>query len=72
MFDTLIDEHNIHKAEQCNDITCVVSGVPQYIDTHAAEVANLTIELMKSLVTFKMDDIPDVQLQVIIGIHTGT
>ena len=72
MFDTVIDKHNIHKAEQSNDITCVVSGVPQYIDTHAAEIANFTIELMQILVTFKMEDLPNVQLQVRIGIHTGT
>lgn len=71
MFDSLIDDHNIYKAEQSNDVTCVVSGVPQYIDNHAAEIANFTVKLMQSLVTFKMEDLPDVQLQVRIGIHTG-
>ena len=71
MFDSLIDEHNVHKAEQSNDVTCVVSGVPQYIDSHAAEIANFTIHLMQSVENFKVENLPDVQIKVRIGIHTG-
>ena len=71
MFDSLIDEHNVHKAEQSNDVTCVVSGVPQYIDAHAAEVANFTIKLMQRTESFKVDDLTDLRLQLRIGIHTG-
>ena len=71
MFDSLVNQHNIHKAEQSNDVTCVVSGIPQYIDTHAAEIANFAIHVMQSVEEFKVEDLPDVQIKVRIGIHTG-
>ena len=57
MFDSLIDEYSVHKAEQSNDVTCVVSGVPQYTDNHAAEIANFTIKLMQNIDNFKVEDL---------------
>ena len=71
MFDSLIDEHSVHKAEQSNDVTCVVSGVPQYIDNHAAEIANFTIKLMQKIENFKVEDLTDLRIKLRIGIHTG-
>ena len=71
MFDSLIDEHSVHKAEQSNDVTCVVSGVPQYIDNHAAEIANFTIKLMQNIENFQVEDLIDLRIKLRIGIHTG-
>ena len=71
MFDVTMQNHKIYKVEQTNDVYCVVSGIPDRIGTHASEMANFTIELMKNIEKFQMKDFPGVEIKVRAGIHSG-
>ena len=72
MFDKLIDQHkNVHKTEQYNDVYSAVSGVPNKINTHAMEMANFILDLMKNIENFKIEDLTKTKLQVRAGAHTG-
>jgi len=38
---------------------------------HASEVGSLAVDLLKGLKTFKIPHLPDEQLKLRIGLHTG-
>ena len=48
-----------------------VSGVPNKINTHAMEMANFILDLMKNIENFKIEDLTTTKLQVRAGAHTG-
>lgn len=50
----------------------LVSNVPDRCDTHAAEVANVALDVMDTVQHYEIDHRPDWTLQVRIGINTGT
>ena len=66
-----MQNHKIYKVEQTNDVYCVVSGIPDRIATHAPEMANFTIELMKNIGKFQLKDFPGGEIKVRMGIHSG-
>ena len=66
-----MQNHKVYKVEQTNDVYCVVSGVPDRIRTHAPEMANFTIELMKNIDKFQLKDFPGVEIKVRAGVHSG-
>jgi len=50
----------------------VVSGLPQRIgDKHAAEIARMSLALLETVTSFTIRHMPDEQLKLRIGIHTG-
>ena len=49
-----------------------VSGVPvRNDDRHAAEIANMALDLLDETVAFKIKHRPGTRLQLRIGLHTG-
>ena len=72
MFDNLADQHkNVHKTEHYNDVYSAVCGVPNKINTHAMEMANIIIDLMRNIENFKVEDLTKLKLQVRAGANTG-
>ena len=49
----------------------VVSGVPERRDDHAAQVANMALDLLHICCTFEIPHLPSVPLLLRIGINTG-
>ncbi|XP_002733692.2 atrial natriuretic peptide receptor 1-like [Saccoglossus kowalevskii] len=71
-FDDIIDNYDVYKVETIGDAYMCASGLPEKNGhLHAGEIATMALELLSSLVTFKIRHIPGKQLQLRIGIHTG-
>lgn len=50
----------------------VASGLPKRNgNKHAAEIANMSLNILSSVGTFKMRHMPDVPVRIRIGIHSG-
>ena len=51
----------------------VVSGLPtRNGNKHAGEVAKMSLDLLSAMTHFEVRHKPDLQLQLRIGIHSGT
>ncbi|KAL0193145.1 hypothetical protein M9458_011441, partial [Cirrhinus mrigala] len=49
----------------------VASGVPNRNGTrHAAEMANMSLDILHCIGTFKMTHMPDVKVKIRIGLHS--
>lgn len=58
--------------ETIGDAYMVASGLPKRNgNKHAAEIANMSLDILSSVGTFKMRHMPDVPLRIRIGLHTG-
>ena len=58
--------------ETIGDAYMCVSGVPvRNDDRHAAEIANMALDLLAETVEFKIRHRPGTRLQLRIGLHTG-
>ena len=58
--------------ETVGDAYVVVSGCPMLNGIrHAAEIASMALELLSHMVVFRVRHLPEHQLQLRIGIHTG-
>ena len=50
----------------------VVSGLPQRNgDNHAGEIATMSLHLLSAMTTFTIRHLPEQQLQLRIGMHSG-
>lgn len=49
----------------------VVSGLPVRTPDHAEQIANMALDLLHQSGRFKIKHLPDVPLQLRIGLHTG-
>ena len=58
---------------QCNGHVAkiVASGLPQPNDHHAAEIADMSLEILTAVKKFKIRHRPGKQLQIRIGLHSG-
>uniref|UniRef100_A0A915LC13 Guanylate cyclase n=1 Tax=Romanomermis culicivorax TaxID=13658 RepID=A0A915LC13_ROMCU len=71
-FDSIIESFDVYKVETIGDAYMVVSGLPRRNEKrHAAEVARLSLVLLKSVCSFKIRHRPDEQLKLRIGLHSG-
>ncbi|XP_077996444.1 atrial natriuretic peptide receptor 1-like [Glandiceps talaboti] len=71
-FDDIIGNHDVYKVETISDAYMIVSGLPQRNgNRHAPEIANCALDLLSSVVEFKIPHRPKQKLQLRIGIHTG-
>lgn len=60
------------KVETIGDSYMVVSGLPKPNGIcHAGEIANMSLDLLSDMCHFKIKHLPEKQLQLRIGIHSG-
>ena len=71
-FDARIDQNDVYKVETINDTYMVASGLPERNgDRHAAEIANLCLELMMITPGIMIHQEPGLRLRIKVGIHSG-
>ncbi|XP_076437030.1 atrial natriuretic peptide receptor 1-like [Babylonia areolata] len=72
-FDNVIDTYDVYKVETIADNYVVSSGLPVRNGMkHAAEIATLALDLLTNVLSFTIRHLPDQQLLLRIGIHTGS
>ncbi|XP_061753631.1 retinal guanylyl cyclase 1 [Nerophis ophidion] len=72
LFDAIIGLHDVYKVETIGDAYMVASGVPNRNgNRHAAEMANMSLDILHCIGTFKMRHMPDVKVRIRIGLHSG-
>lgn len=60
------------KVETIGDAYMVASGVPtRNGNRHAAEMANMSLDILHCIGTFKMRHMPDLKVRIRIGLHSG-
>uniref|UniRef100_A0A3Q3GZK7 Guanylate cyclase n=1 Tax=Labrus bergylta TaxID=56723 RepID=A0A3Q3GZK7_9LABR len=72
MFDAIIALHDVYKVETIGDAYMVASGVPNRNGIrHAAEVANMSLDILHSIAAFKIKHMPEIKVKIRIGLHSG-
>ncbi|XP_062391830.1 retinal guanylyl cyclase 1 [Sardina pilchardus] len=71
-FDGIIGLHDVYKVETIGDAYMVASGVPtRNGNRHAAEVTNMSLDILHSMGAFRMRHMPNVKVKIRIGLHSG-
>lgn len=61
------------QVETIGDAYMVASGVPNRNGSrHAAEVANMSLDILHSIAAFKIRHMPEMKVKIRIGLHSGT
>ncbi|XP_069841604.1 retinal guanylyl cyclase 1 isoform X2 [Dendropsophus ebraccatus] len=72
LFDAIIGSHDVYKVETIGDAYMVASGLPKRNGTrHAAEISNMSLDILSSVGSFKMRHMPEVPVRIRIGLHSG-
>ncbi|XP_010220028.1 PREDICTED: retinal guanylyl cyclase 2 [Tinamus guttatus] len=72
LFDAVLGNHDVYKVETIGDAYMVASGLPKRNgNKHAAEIANMSLDILSSVGSFKMRHMPDIPIRIRIGLHTG-
>uniref|UniRef100_A0A8P4GJU9 Guanylate cyclase n=1 Tax=Dicentrarchus labrax TaxID=13489 RepID=A0A8P4GJU9_DICLA len=72
MFDAIIATHDVYKVETIGDAYMVASGIPNRNgNRHAAEVANMSLDILHSIGAFKIKHMPEIKVKIRIGLHSG-
>uniref|UniRef100_A0A8C6LSI2 Guanylate cyclase n=1 Tax=Nothobranchius furzeri TaxID=105023 RepID=A0A8C6LSI2_NOTFU len=72
LFDAIIPLHDVYKVETIGDAYMVASGVPtRNGNRHAAEMANMSLDILHCIGTFKARHMPDIKIRIRIGLHSG-
>ncbi|TKS65453.1 Guanylyl cyclase GC-E [Collichthys lucidus] len=72
MFDAIIATHDVYKVETIGDAYMVASGVPNRNgNQHAAEVANMSLDILHSIAAFKIKHMPEIKVKIRIGLHSA-
>ncbi|XP_075448782.1 retinal guanylyl cyclase 2-like isoform X2 [Ascaphus truei] len=72
LFDAVLGNHDVYKVETIGDAYMVASGLPKRNgNKHAAEIANMSLNILSSVGTFQMRHMPDVPVRIRIGLHSG-
>ncbi|KAG9341410.1 hypothetical protein JZ751_019218 [Albula glossodonta] len=73
LFDAVLSSHDVYKVETIGDAYMVASGLPKRNgNKHAAEIANMSLNLLSAVGTFQMRHMPGVPVRIRIGIHSGS
>lgn len=60
------------QVETIGDAYMVASGLPKRNgNRHAGEIANMSLDILSSVGTFKMRHMPEVPVRIRIGLHSG-
>ncbi|MEQ2300715.1 Retinal guanylyl cyclase 2 [Ameca splendens] len=72
LFDAIIPLHDVYKVETIGDAYMVASGVPTRNGSrHAAEMANMSLDILSLIGSFKTRHMPDLKIRIRIGLHSG-
>nr|XP_033802195.1 retinal guanylyl cyclase 2 isoform X2 [Geotrypetes seraphini] len=72
LFDAVIGDHDVYKVETIGDAYMVASGLPKRNgNRHAAEIANMSLDILSAVGSFKMRHMPDIPIRIRIGLHSG-
>ncbi|XP_036411748.1 LOW QUALITY PROTEIN: retinal guanylyl cyclase 2 [Colossoma macropomum] len=73
LFDAVLSNHDVYKVETIGDAYMVASGLPKRNgNKHAAEIANMSLNILSSVGSFQMRHMPEVPVRIRIGIHSGS
>ncbi|ESO90460.1 hypothetical protein LOTGIDRAFT_123262 [Lottia gigantea] len=71
-FDAILDHYDVYKVETIGDAYMVVSGLPiRNGKLHAGEIATMSLDLLSSMVGFRIRHLPGKILQLRVGMHSG-
>ena len=59
------------QVETIGDAYMVVGGIPNECADHAIQTSDMSLDIMSSVLTFKIRHKPEKQLKVRIGLHSG-
>lgn len=60
------------QVETIGDAYMVASGLPQRNgQRHAAEIANMALDILSAVGSFRMRHMPDMSVRIRIGLHSG-
>lgn len=60
------------QVETIGDAYMVASGLPQRNgQRHAAEIANMSLDILSAVGSFRMRHMPEVPVRIRIGLHSG-
>ncbi len=72
-FDSIIKNFDVYKVETIGDAYMVVSGLPlRNGHMHAAEIASMSLALLKAIKSFTIPHRPHEVLKLRIGAHSGS
>ncbi|VDN98039.1 unnamed protein product, partial [Rodentolepis nana] len=72
LFDRVIANYDVYKVETIGDAYMVASGLPiRNGHQHANEIAFMALDLLSCCGTFKIKHLPEIPLQIRIGLHSG-
>ncbi|XP_013784120.1 atrial natriuretic peptide receptor 1-like, partial [Limulus polyphemus] len=72
-FDAIIENYDVYKVETIGDAYMVVSGVPvPNGNKHTREIARMSLTIRDAICKFKIRHRPGRQMQIRIGMHTGS
>ncbi|OQV18934.1 Atrial natriuretic peptide receptor 1 [Hypsibius exemplaris] len=71
-FDSVLERYDVYKVETIGDAYMVSSGLPvRNGNRHAAEIAQMALDLMKGIRLFSVPNRPTVALEIRAGVNSG-